>query len=90
MYKRLAGMLFICVLLLPFSVSAKGSDLYPLLAADTEENPSGEEDAANQTDASDILIVYPKDLSKTQRDSLCYLVECFTFLGYSSCLLAAK
>jgi uncharacterized protein YdaL len=88
MYKRLAGMLFICVLLLlPFSVSAKGSDLYPLLAADTEENPSGEEDAANQTDASDILIVYPKDLSKTQRDSLCYLVECFTFLGYSSAYL---
>lgn len=85
MYKRLASLLFVCALLLPFSVHAKGSDLYPLLATGKEENRSAEETtAANRADVSDILVIYPDDLSQTERDSLSNIVECFTFLGYAS------
>ena len=79
MYKRFASLLFVCALLLLLPVRVKGSDLYPFLATGTEENRS-----AVQTAASDILIVYPDDLSETQRDSLSYIAECFTFLGCSS------
>ncbi|MFU0832472.1 MAG: hypothetical protein ACFWUC_05970 [Oscillospiraceae bacterium] len=85
MYRRLASMLVVCALLLPFPVSAKGSDLHPLLTTGTEEKWFAEQPtAANLAEVSDILIVYPDDLSETKQDSLSNIVECFTFLGYAS------
>lgn len=93
MSKRLASLLASCVLLLLFAMpaSADSGGLKGLITKGGEENQSSQKgNSAENIQKSELLIIYPDDLSDSARDSLCSVVETMTYLGHTADYLPQK
>jgi hypothetical protein len=93
MCKRLAGLLAACTLLFLFSfpASAESGSLKGLITKGEEGDQSVQKDSGTeQTQKSELLIVYPDDLSHAERGSLCSVVETMTYLGHTADYLPQK
>lgn len=87
MCKRLASLLLSCVFLLLFSVSAsaESGELKGLITKGEEDHsPSPKNGTEKKMQKSEILIVYPDDLSDSARNSLFIVVETMTYLGHTA------
>lgn len=87
MCKRLASLMIFCILLLLFPVpaSAASGGLKGLITKGAEDHsPPQKNDSKEKAPKSELLIVYPDDLSDSARDSLFIIVETMTYLGHTA------